>query len=59
MYLGLKIAENSPEFSLLIAAKMKDGNYELNIFYNTQQKNETMLSIINEFCKSVIEYYNK
>lgn len=53
------IVENSPEFSPLIEAKMNVGNYELNIIYNTQQKNETALNSINEFCKSLIEYYNE
>ncbi len=50
------IVENSPEFSPLIETKMKNGNYELNIIYNTQQKNENALNSINEFCKNLIEY---
>lgn len=53
------IVENSPEFSPLIEAKMKDGNYELNIMYDTQQKSETILNLINEFCRNLIEYYNE
>tara|TARA_R110000868_G_scaffold399453_2_gene673202 strand:+ start:3678 stop:4238 length:561 start_codon:yes stop_codon:yes gene_type:complete len=53
------IVENSPEFSPLIEAKMKNGNYELNIMYNTQQKNENALNSINEFCKNLIDYCNR
>ena len=54
-----RIVENSPEFSPLIESKMKAENYELNIMYNTQQKNENALNLINEFCKNLIEYYNE
>jgi hypothetical protein len=54
-----QIVENSPEFSPLIESKMNNGNYELNIIYNTQQKNGKVLISINEFCKSLIEYINK
>nr|WP_321231068.1 hypothetical protein [uncultured Psychroserpens sp.] len=54
-----QIVENSPEFSPFIEGKMNNGNYELNIGYNTQQKNGNTLFLINEFCKNVIEYINE
>lgn len=54
-----RIVENSPELSPLIEAKMKNGNYDLNIMYNTQQKNENVLLLINDFCKNLIEYCNE
>jgi hypothetical protein len=53
------IIENSSEFSPLITANMKNGNYELNIMYNTQQKNEETLYLTNNFCKNLIEYCDK
>jgi hypothetical protein len=53
------IVENSPEFSPCIEAKIKKEKYELNIMYNTQQKNGNVLNLINEFCKNLIEYCNE
>lgn len=53
------IVENSPEFSPLIEAKMKDGDYELIIRYNTQQKNEEVLILINDFCKKLVDFLNE
>lgn len=54
-----QIVENSPEFSPSIIGKMNDGNYELHIICNTQQKNENALNSMNEFCKSVVKYINQ
>lgn len=54
-----KVVENSSEFSPWIEAKMKNGNYQLNIMFNTQQKNEVALNLINDFCKNLIEYFSR
>lgn len=51
-----EIVENSPEFSPLIKGKMILSNYQINIKYNTQQKNESIINSINELCKNLIEY---
>jgi hypothetical protein len=53
------IVENSAEFSPLIIGKMKEGYYELNVMYNTQQKNENSLKLINDFCTNLVEYWNE
>ena len=50
------IVENSPELSPLIESNMINGVYELNIIYNTQQKNESVLELMNGFCKNLIEH---
>ena len=52
------IVKNSPEFSPLIEGKMNGNIYELNITYNTQQKDSKALNSVNEFCKSLIESLN-
>jgi hypothetical protein len=52
------IVKNSPEFSPLIEGKMNGNIYELNITYNTQQKDSNALNSVNEFCKSLIESIN-
>lgn len=54
-----KIVENSPEFSPSINGKMDKDNYKLNIIYSTQQNNESVLILMNEFCRTIIEFFNK
>jgi len=53
------MVNNSSEFFPQIEAKLKDGYYVLKVMYNTKQKNEESIQLINDFRKNLIEYCNE
>ncbi|WP_452223530.1 hypothetical protein [Lacinutrix chionoecetis] len=51
-----KVVENSPEFSPSISGNQTDSNFEIIIIYSTQQKNVSILYLMEDFYKSVVSF---